>query len=762
MKIKFKNGKSKLILSIISLIILSILSFFALASTQLFYDNFNDADVEGWTSYGAGAWYTTTGGAYGGTGYSAVLYNVGGSTNMTRTSPISTVGYESITFSYQKRTVALDAGEWVGFYWTDGTNIYMLSQTTTGSAWQFLSHDLPAGASENPNFNIIVECRNNNQALETCNTDEVTVTGVSNMPLIDYAAQTPANGAFLDSNSIYINWTFVESSVSAIQVFLYNATSLVNKTKFTSEKNAINFTNLPDDDYIYYVWINDTYNNINKTSNRTISLDSNYPLVDYGSGIPDDAITTKSTSLFVNVSVVETNEANITFLLYDSVGQVNKTTFTDSTRTINFTGLTEDTYSYNVTVTDSTNKKNTTITRTLTVDTSAPPIDYASETKSNNTFINSDSIYVNWTFTESSLSAIQVFLYDTASLVNSTLFSTATNAINFTDLPNERYIYYVFINDSVNNQNKTLNRTITLDSVYPLIDYDSGTPSNGLNTSKNSIYIDVLVTETNEANITFLLYNSTGEVNRTTFTDSTRNFNFTNLPDENYYYNVTITDKVNQVNYTGTRHLTIDSTNPLIDYSSETKSNNTFINSDSIYINWTYTETNINSIEIFLYNSTGLVNDTLYTTSINSINFTNLPNERYIYYVFINDSANNQNKTINRTITLDNTYPLIDYSSETPSNGLNTTTTSIFVNVSVTETNEINITFLLYNSTAQVNKTTFTSSIRTINFTNLPDDIYYYNVTVTDKTNKKNTTITRHLTIDTTNPLISYGLETRT
>jgi len=750
-----KQRKRNLTLGLIFLIIIFLFVIFVFASTQLFYDDFNDGNVAGWTSSGGGSWSASNVQTY--DTYSARYYCYTCSpANFTPTNPISTVGYESITFSYQRRTSFLGGGDSLIIYWTDGTNYYQLWGGTTATEWQAGSHDLPSGASENPNFNILFNCHHDGGYWDVCNIDNIKIEGTWNYPLIDYAAQTPNNGAFRDANSLYINWTFVENNVSTIKVFLYNTSSLVNTSIFTSATNAINFTGLSDETYIYYIWINDTYNNINQTGNRTITLDSIYPLVDYTIGTPNEGITTKSTSLFVNVTVTESNEANITFLLYDETSEVNKTTFTDSIRTINFTGLTDGTYSYNVTVTDEINKKNTTITRIITLDNSASPIDYASETKANNTFINSDTIYINWTFLESSLSAIQVFLYDSTSLVNNTLFSTATSAINISSLPNNQYIYYVFINDSVNNYNKTINRTITLDSINPLIDYDSETPSNGLNTSKNSIYVEVLVTETNEQNITFLLYNSTSEVNSTTFTDATRNINFTNLPDENYYYNVTITDKVNQINYTETRHLTIDSTNPLISYDSETQLNNSYIDSETIYINWSYIDTNLNTIQIFLYNTTSLVNNSLYTNPINGINITvNNKDEIYTYYIFINDSANNQNKTINRTITLDNTYPLIDYSEDSPANGLNTTTASIFINVSVTETNEQNITFLLYNSSAQANISIFNDSTRTINFTNLPDDTYYYNITLIDKTNKLNTTITRHLTVDTTGPLIA-------
>jgi len=61
----------------------------------------------------------------------------------------------------------------------------------------------------------------------------------------------------------------------------------------------------------------------------------------------------------------------------------------------------------------------------------------------------------------------------------------------------------------------------------------------------------------------------------------------------------------------------------------------------------------------------------------------------------------------------------------------------------------------LYNSTGQVNSTTYTDGTRTINWTSLPDGTYTYNVTVIDIAENSNTTSTRTLTLDTTNPTAS-------
>ena len=110
--------------------------------------------------------------------------------------------------------------------------------------------------------------------------------------------------------------------------------------------------------------------------------------------------------------------------------------------------------------------------------------------------------------------------------------------------------------------------------------------------------------------------------------------------------------------------------------------------------------------------------------------------------VWVNDSAGNENSS-SVTFLVDTTYPLIDYGTGTAVDYANLSQSNVYVNVTVTELNEANITFRLYNSTAEVNTTVFTDSTRTINWTSLPDEVYTYNVTVTDYSNSQNTTATR-------------------
>ncbi|RLC34364.1 MAG: hypothetical protein DRZ76_02800 [Candidatus Nealsonbacteria bacterium] len=105
--------------------------------------------------------------------------------------------------------------------------------------------------------------------------------------------------------------------------------------------------------------------------------------------------------------------------------------------------------------------------------------------------------------------------------------------------------------------------------------------------------------------------------------------------------------------------LTYDIIPPSIDYGSGTEPNNKEVNYNWIFINISLTEDNLKNITYTLKNSSGIVNQTTYTSQITSINFTSLADGIYTYWVNVTDKAENKNSTEVRTITLDTTPPSI-------------------------------------------------------------------------------------------------------
>lgn len=129
------------------------------------------------------------------------------------------------------------------------------------------------------------------------------------------------------------------------------------------------------------------------------------------------------------------------------------------------------------------------------------------------------------------------------------------------------YTYYIFAQNSSGATNITDIRTIGIDTINPLLSYGVGTENTYTNFSRSNIYVNLSLTELNVQNITFNLYNDTELVNSTIYTNGTSTHNWTNIIDNNYSYEVNITDKANHKNSTGIRYLTLDTTAPVITFS---------------------------------------------------------------------------------------------------------------------------------------------------------------------------------------------------
>ena len=159
---------------------------------------------------------------------------------------------------------------------------------------------------------------------------------------------------------------------------------------------------------------------------------------------------------------------------------------------------------------------------------------------------------------------------------------------------------------------------------------------------------------------------------------------------------------------------------------------------------------------LYIYNSTGLYNSTTINlggaTQITAGISVFLIDNSYNWSYLVFDSAGNSYQTENWTITIDTTSPLISYGIGTAVNGANLSQNWTYVNVSFTELLFANITFSLFNDTDVVNSTIFTTATYSINWTNLINGNYSYQVNVTDLVGFTNFTEIRYIRLDTTLP----------
>ena len=281
------------------------------------------------------------------------------------------------------------------------------------------------------------------------------------------------------------------------------------------------------------------------------------------------------------------------------------------------------------------------------------------------------------------------------------------------------------------------------DSIPPTITVNS--PQNNQFISVNSVVFNITLNENGTARYTL----NGGLTNKTMSSLDNRNFNATNgsIADGQYTVRFYANDTNGNVNGTVARTFTIDTTKPLINI---VRPQNISYSSIQTQLNYTVSDANLQSCWYSLDN--GQANTTITCgTNISSLNSGQGSNTWRIY---TNDSAGNVNSS-STTFFVDSIVPLISYSGGMENNNTIKSQNFIFINVSVIETNEANITFRLYNSTSLINSTSYTNGQRTMNFTNLADGTYFYDVSVRDILNNENTTERRTIILDRTSPSLS-------
>ncbi len=749
--------------------------------TEFFIDGTNTVMI--WTSGGGS---TSTSYTYGVNSWHHVVA-VGTGTNLTLYfdgSPASSGG--SSTASYGSSAYFVKIGEGVvdasGGYFNGTFDEIRVSNTSRSPVWinaSFQNQNNPSsfytlgGETTSPSLSFLVNLSVDGNYLWNVRCNDTLGSSAfafinntfvldNTFPQIDFVYPTDINGSNKSQNWIYINTSITELNPKNITFNLYFSNyTLVNSTTYTdTTRTSINFTSLLDNSYLYDVTVFDMVNLSNTTSTRKITLDTTKPLIDYSSPTENNYANFSRNWIYINTSITELNPKNITFNLYFSnYTLVNSTTYTDTTRTsINFTSLLDNSYLYNVTVFDMVNLSNTTSTRKITLDTLPPFVDFGIGTANNNTKFARLWIYVNTSVIEEHEANITFNLYNSAhNLINSSTYLDKRRTINWTNLEEGFYYYNITVFDFVNLSNSTSTRKINLNLTLPSINFIFPTEENLASLSRDWVYVNTSTSNVNEEiNVTFGLYNLSGLVNESIYTDSRREINWTNLQQGLYYYNVTLFDDLDGEFLTLTRAITLDTNNPnatLVSPENETYANSTLQN---LTVN-ANDNLGLSNMTLFLYNETNLINETTQDISgtdiITGIVYNFLYDGIFKWFYKIFDLAGNSFQTQNNTITIDTTYPQIVYSLLTENDYSNFSRNWIYVNVSVIELNEANITFRLnYLNGTLVNSTVYTDSRREINWTNLPDAIYYYNVILVDLAYNVNSTSTRQIGLDTTPP----------
>ena len=384
----------------------------------------------------------------------------------------------------------------------------------------------------------------------------------------------PVLAIILPSNTTYnsvsrtLNYTASDNNALGACWYNYNGAN-------TTLAGCINatFTALNNQQSTLTLYANDSAGNVNST-NVTFTVDTTYPQIAFTGTDANDSYKSR-TWIYANLTINETNFKNVTFNLYNTT-LVNSTNYTDSTRSVNWTGLAEGVYYINATAYDNVGNVNYTETRRITLDTTLPTLSL--DSPSNNSWSAANAISFRYVPVDTNLNSCSLYHNATswaANATNTSVVSGAQSAFSVA-MPDGNYAWNVNCSDLAGNSAfNASNFTVHVDATLPTVSFGSATAQNNSYFNRNWIYANATVVEANEANITFTLYNTT-LVNSTNSTGGLLGINWTNLASNiRYYYNITVYDNAGNAQSTETRRLTLDSTAPSANITSPLNNTNT-------------------------------------------------------------------------------------------------------------------------------------------------------------------------------------------
>jgi hypothetical protein len=508
------------------------------------------------------------------------------------------------------------------------------------------------------------------------------------------------------------------SGIKNTTFYLYNNTSgsLINSTTNSSLINIFSSVIsipliLTDGIYNWFADVYDNLNNYNNTVNQTFTVNTIYPNEGINStGMQSNTSNVSSNSVYVNITV-EGNYSNITYRLYNITNNslVNETITNETS--LNFSNLGDGHYTYYWIVTGENYLQNISNNYTLTLDTQAPRLSQDYPPNLTTIFyVNSSNVTFNFTANDSTSGLYNITFYVYTRPANTSVYNLTLNyselglnnnaLTKYLTLSDGNYYWKLDAYDFANNYIDP-EGNFTVDTSVPEINYTEPTAANYSNVSRDWIYINVSVNESNLGNVSFgLFYSNFTLVNNTTYASTTYE-NFTGLPNGKYLYQVIVNDTAGNQNNTELRSITLDTANPSINASTISNTNQTNIN-----FTWTINDTisGVKNTTIYVYNGTGtLVNNTTKTSSDLSDIFNaiigipmTLSEGIYTWFANVFDFAGNYNATTNQTFQIITTVPTIEFDNNTFANSSNVSQSSVYAAVNTTSANISSIIYNLY------------------------------------------------------------------
>ncbi len=277
----------------------------------------------------------------------------------------------------------------------------------------------------------------------------------------------PQNQSYT-TDSLWINFTVSDTNLDAC--WYTNDSGTTNYTLSSCENTTYTAS---QDSTTIVIYANDTAGNLNNTNNVTFFVDSINPQIDFQLPTNNSGVSVNRNYIEINVTASDSGSGldTITIYLYNSSrDQIEMNTSSISPFYINYSGLSDGIYYYNATANDTLNNENSTETRNITIDTTAPnittiyPNSTGGESYDETSIINvsiaepNDQIF-NLTFTNGSVALTEWFVDSAEQIAYENL-----SQFNWTGSYSQEGNYLILVNVSTVAGNDSQNWNLTVDN----------------------------------------------------------------------------------------------------------------------------------------------------------------------------------------------------------------------------------------------------------------------------------------------------------
>ena len=517
---------------------------------------------------------------------------------------------------------------------------------------------------------------------------------------------------------------------------------------------------------------------INSTA-VSILVDTIFPTVSsFSPGANSNTTTNDLTVSFTAQDAYNLSACDL-FLYFNDAGGVNQTNsslFTTSATTItkSFTSLADGAYKVRGECNDSHgNRNNSQGNVTVTIDTIAPAYDtsyFATANVSDYTPNAGDLFWmiVNWT--DATLNVQTAILYfGSNGAVNTTTTVTDSTALNLTYVipqgNNGTYNVYMWANDSLNNENQTINITVTVTEQTPPAPINLNSPVNGANSSSGSVAFNFTAYDNLDTGLTCnLTIDAVVNISNIITANGTPQINTTTgFADGSHSWNVSCWDTAGNFNETPIgRSFNVDTIAPAFDINITSAISVSAGSGVWIYANWTDATTGAKNATLNL-NGTVVISNSSLDSGTTSINYTYTTTSSQTgstlnFTITVEDYTGNYNTTkIMQVSVTDSQPPKVVQTS--PANGANESSGTVSVSFNISDNSAdsvtcnitiggvVNLTNQAYTGISPI----FSTKSATINGT-LNDGSHSWNVTCWEGTNVNDTAVTKSFNVDTVAP----------